>query len=167
MYKIGWAKSGDKKMTAEDNLREEVGQALMTFQLIEEAIRDYLDTTATIIKKKVKYLNKDFSLYDKKDTLGTLVKKFSKVSDNNNLVEWLEGNIKKRNDLAHKIWLDFRKETNRIIYGKKDPKIWDKLEECVNRKIKQVRKIDEQAHICLTMLLVETKDATKKGGEKG
>ena len=148
-------------MTTEANLREEVGQALMTFQLIEEAIRDYLDTTAKIIKKDVKYLKKEFSLYDKKDTLGTLIKKFANVSTNITLVQWLNDNIKKRNDIAHKIWLDFRKETSRLLRGPKDRDIGDKLNACVTNKIKDVTKIEENAHNCLITLLIETMQIKK------
>jgi len=160
-------------MVNEDNLREEVGQALMTFQFIEEAIRDYLDTTAKIIKKNVKYLNKEFSLYDNRDTLGALVKKFAKVNDNTTLVNWLEDNIKKRNKLAHKIWLNFRKETSRLLHGPKDRNIGDKLNKCVTDKIKEVTKIEENAHNCLITLLIETMQIKKysvitaKGGDKG
>jgi len=141
---------------ATENLREEVGEALMTFQFLEEAIREYLDIKVKIIKKNVKDLNKKFSLYEENDTLGTLIRKFEKVCDNDVLVKSLGKIPKERNKLAHHIWLNFRKQSDRLLYGDRDREIGEKLEKCVIEKINEVKEMGKEAHLCLFGLIGET-----------
>ncbi len=148
-------------MAKEVNLREDVGQALMTFQFLEEAIRDYLDITMKIIKEKVEDPNITFSLYDEKDTLGTLARKFTKACDNPSLVTLLNELPEERNKLAHQIWLNYRKETESLLYRERDDDIGKKLEKCVSDKIEEVAKIEEKAHTCFLLLIIEIKRIKK------
>ena len=62
------------------SLREEIGLALTTFQLIEEALRENLDTVVEIIKRRVKDLPLNFSLYEQKDTFGQPVLRPLRIS---------------------------------------------------------------------------------------
>ena len=143
-------------MTTEENLREEIGQTMMTFQFLEQSLRDYLDITMEIIKKNVTDPSITFSLYNKKDSLGTLVGIFKKVTDRQDIIDFLSPMPEKRNMIAHKIWPDFREGVYTRIKAGSTPKDIQNMQDYITGKVEEVRAIEQEAHSCMIVLMVET-----------
>jgi hypothetical protein len=84
-----------------EDYTEMIGYSLMYFQLIEEALRDYLG------KKGVKYR--------KEDSLGQLVFKFKKNDPTDPLGNKLDDINQQRIRIAHKIWLEKIQTTREML----------------------------------------------------
>lgn len=148
-------------MTTVPDLSKKIGDALFNIQLLEGQIREYLDYIANIIKKSVRILPSNFSLYDKNDTLGTLVKRFSNVCQNKNLVKSLNQISIKRNKLVHEIWLDFRDEHRKIRRLENGQPLLHMIKYS-SVKSGEVREIEREAELCLEGIKDEWETSEKR-----
>ena len=89
------------------NYSEILNSVLIDFQFIEEAFKMYISYTDQIIQREVssffpyKFTRKDIDKF----TLGKLIDKYSKVSNNTLLVKKAKGLTCERNRLAHQGFL--------------------------------------------------------------
>ena len=139
-------------MTPVGNLSTQIGDALLNLQLLEDGIRVYLDWKADIIQKSVRTLPLSFSLYDKRETLGTMVERFANVCDNKKLAKSLNKICVKRNNLVHKIWLDHRDEYIKVSRLKKVSHLQFMIEYS-SVKSEEVQEIEREAELCLERIL--------------
>ena len=121
-----------------EHYTEMIGYSLMYFQLIEEALRNYLD------KKGVKY--------HKNNSLGQLVLKFKKTDPADPLGTKLEDINEKRIRIAHKIWLEKIEATREMLEeARKD--INKVLEDYFRDKAEELLCIQNQSKDCLLKLI--------------
>ena len=117
--------------------------AVMEFQFIEELLRMYISYCYYIIhlslSKKIpfKYAYKDLQ----KDSLGKLLDKFKKFSNNNELIKKIDHIIKDRNYCAHKAFI--------LTYEQQ--KNFDFLA----AELEKVERIITKARDCTQLLLAE------------
>jgi hypothetical protein len=154
-------------MTPVGNLSTQIGDALLNLQLLEDGIRVYLHWKADIIRKSVHTIPSNFSLYDKRETLGTLIERFANVCGNKDLVKSLNKICKKRNNLVHKIWLDHRDEYRKASRIKKISHLQYMIEYS-SVKSKEVQEIERETGICLEKILNiwETEDRLENAQEE-
>lgn len=117
---------------------QKLPEALLNFQFIEESQRLYIAYCYEIIALGVsqhipfKYSYKDL----KKDSLGTLTRKFKNFCNNDKLIGKIEIIIKYRNDCAHKAYLLTFEQQNDSEYLSKEiaklEKIVLKAKECLS-----------------------------------
>lgn len=86
---------------------EELSNAIMSLQYVEEAIKNYLGEVYEIIKKKLgNQIPFDFSRKSvKNDSLRRLLTKFSKVNSNKDLIDRIDHLIKDRNYCVHQAYV--------------------------------------------------------------
>jgi hypothetical protein len=96
-----------------EEYNREVQLVMLDFQFIEESLRCYLSTVYKVARKR---LNGDipFKLDARdllKDALGTLVSRFERHTNDDELVKELRDLIKHRNETAHRAFLLRAEET--------------------------------------------------------
>lgn len=126
-----------------------LGNALLNFQYIEEALRTYLWCVYNIVKLKLgnqipfKFSRKDV----KTDSLGVLIAKFEKVSSNKQLIDQLNGLVKVRNHCAHQAYLMTFEEMKDDKYLSSEIKKMEWVithsDKCVKDLHKELFKIDK------------------------
>lgn len=123
---------------------------LYNFQLIEEALKWYIEVAIKIIKEKLKGIipYKYSRACINSDSIGKLIEKFSKLNNNQGLIGELKGVIKHRNDLAHRGLLITQDEWNDIFQ--------------INLQVAQLKKLRSTTRLLLSQLI---KEANKIGDE--
>lgn len=106
-----------------------VALILLDFQYIEQALRVYITCSNMIIKKKLLGIMPYRYGYDfiENDSLGKLLEKFEKVSDNVDLVKKLKKLVPERNRIAHRSLLWTREQLMSKDFIAANVKNWEKL----------------------------------------
>ena len=128
---------------------EELSNALMFLQYIEEAIKDYLGEVYEIIKKKLgNQIPFDFSRKSvENNSLRKLLTKFSKVNSNKDLIDRIDHLIKDRNYCAHRAYV----MTFKQIFNDK----------YLSDEIKKFKSLANNSSKCLIRLQMELKKVRK------
>ncbi len=122
-----------------------VTNVLMSFQYIEVALRSYISLANEKIKDKLngtipfKYDNE----WIKKDSLGTLIDKFSKVNNNKDLINSLGKLTRDRNQIAHQGFLLTTEQESDVLYKA--------------FAINELKRLGEQLHVVFLDILGEIK----------
>jgi hypothetical protein len=125
-----------------EHYTEMIGYSLMYFQLIEQALRDYLNGK----EKK----------YSRKDSLGILVAKFKEIHPTDPLGNKLDAINEKRIRIAHNIWLETMKVNEEILrVARKD--INKVLQDYFSDKVKELMDIQQQSNECLIELIYKVR----------
>src|SRR4051812_8696020 len=117
-----------------------VRSVLISFQYIEEQLRAYLSLCYDVIRNKLqgsipfKYTYSD----NERDSLGALISKYEKFSDDSRLINELKELVQHRNGLAHRGFM--LKEDQR----------WDAEE--LKRMTSALEKVKERASNCFGKL---------------
>ena len=122
---------------------------LVTFQFIEELLRMYIAYCYKIISLKVsKFIEFKYSYKDlQKDSLGTLISHFKKLSKKSSLIKNIEQIIKDRNYCAHEAYLltyEQQKDSNYLLKEiKKLDEMISKTQNCFELLLAEVKQIEE------------------------
>lgn len=137
-----------KKRYAKNKYEEYIMEAalsLYNFQLIEEALKDYILSCIKKIKEKTKGVipfKYDGTWIDK-DSLGTLINKFEKMNSNQVLIKELKRLKPYRDKIAHKGLLITVEEWNN--------------KSLVDFKISDLQKLRNETKLVLSQMLIEQK----------
>ena len=88
---------------------KEVSDLLLIYQMIEDSLKMYIEYSCKLIKVSLPP-NIPFNFSGKEhenSALGSLIKAFSKYSDNESLIDNLKSLQNKRNFVAHRALVDF------------------------------------------------------------
>jgi len=126
-----------------------LGNALLNFQFIEEALRTYLGLVYHIVKIKLgnkipfKFSRKDVET----DSLGVLIAKFERVNSNSELIGKLNKLVKARNYCAHRAYIMTSEEQEDDKYLSSEIKkmewVITNSDKCLKDLHKELFKIDE------------------------
>lgn len=136
-----------------DQYFDYVPKTLMTFQHLEEAVRQYLMRCEVMIATRMRGITNYKHLVEKiqKMSLGQLVDRFEMFSDNSSLISEIRVIIQDRNFLAHKSYLAaYSREGNPKESGEIESlldcttKANERAEKCIFAMWKEIQELEKR-----------------------
>ena len=161
---MGWEMTKVERIDT-NGLNTMISHSLSLFQMLEESIKQYLQLAYEIISERSKDIPFNMQLYEENDSLGTLIRKFQKLTNNKQLIEDLKKVTKDRNRIVHRLWRSFFDEVSNTVTRAqhRSSEIFGQAIGNVSlRYVKELIEVSKKTTACLTSLQTEYQRLQKR-----